>query len=1844
MKKCFGKCNGRYCMRLKVWKKPGFQINILFLLISIILLSAVSFSQVPTLDPAQTVNPATGEMGFSLPLGTVKGINGKDFPINLNYHAGIRKDEEASCVGLGFGVGPGAITRTTVYMPDENDGNEDSYKQINSDPSCEGPLWLKILQGIVMVITIAVAIVVTVVSCGSATVPAWVGVVQISATMLGIGSTVVSLVYHSGLDFHSGGDHIPQYNYYHAIHGKGGGFLKGYWQDLPDNYFLNTPYISGQIVWVGDHKNGHFVLKNSMGSAMKGKATIDIDYAIDKDTGEKIFKIRLIDGTLLIFDKTVKSRQYSSTAMYQESKGTECTSTFETFQKKETIDQWLLTKIIYPDYIDGSSPPDSDPSNSFNSNKGSWIYFDWDVTRTRSVVRLPRYFQSSENSITMTYSGSIHYYFKQPEALEDIEACRSPDISLDLEDPYLMGIRTPVQNAIFKYVDGRKDDLWFKESDIELYYYYSTIIDSDDEYNYPRYNSNISGETAKPINRKVLSSIEIRNNNNNTPVRTIQFQTSYNLRPNSFSAYTVDNSTPTNPLDKHLISIAGNPDAACLTLDAVAIMDANNALFNTTKFNYDQNKNYSGLHAPIGYFIRGDKKKIKRNYYLDDKDLWGYYCANRGTANDPNIEGDKARATDADAWSLRKVDFANGASIKWIYEPNCYDRANGEKLNAEGSIKYGGGIRVKEVIHNPGNTKPVVLSYFYTAQGSSCQFNELIGGSSGYCPVVPYNYLSSSDYRHNNRFRGGVYTPSKVAYEKVAIIKDYNSNENIAPYGYTIMEFTHAGDSDVQGYHPNGGSYGEIDSSCLRGLPRVVTTYNKDNKKISQTENEYHFIPQEVMQPDRIEDEIENMKMQNTVGWMRLVSKKENTSNVTNFNKYKYAVDMEDEQDKTSYEVDSISRTEIMSDDINLHDDRQKSSYCIGTISGAGNPLYEDQVLCNVNNRDYFLNIMIVSDFRKPLNTSETWNQRTFINTSISSYYTVDGYPEGYFDDIIGIELLDLDQNGNGPKNDLMIVFIQEYYSTRQVGCIIIKNIRLEGSKISYDGYSNDHLLPAYREGDFGSYEITSCAIGEFSSPKNNKPDLLFILSDPYNLLLDFPRTFIGYQDFDISSNTDKFYVTEMQDSFPGHIVNLIDNKKSGQIDLEVTGITQSEIGAAHVGVCRSSFRNISFDDNNYRLNIGAGPIKYPTPLNFNYNFNANGFGNGFIGLKYSKYPTNELNYTLFNHGIIIVYSVGPTTIEGDFDGQPNEIWTTTPNGKKLITKSIPAYLEYNGMKDAHILTPNCQTIVYEKTLNDKTPLSDSDVRSSQATTWSPHLGSSSWMVNYSFAWSDLKGSYTKYNFPSVENPPVDPSKTNPSWQLISTNKKFNNFSSILETKSAKGLYNTNIYRNDINLPIASIINARYDECGMFTCDYDMNEDDYFDKENGWSKAGATFDKDFKKGIFGPSVLVNGTFGPTKNIYGIDPYKDYVFSAYIYPKTTNPMRLTVEPHKNGSSSPSSSNSDELIEGLSVNKWQFVSKKITSKMLKEWGFDGTNDFLRIWVGNYPQDSKKAEFYLNDIRFYPDKASVITNYYYPVFQQIVGTIDNNNKPSHRITYDGFGRPLKWEKIDLKKFADDPGFFTTVKTRNYSDGQITISNPEPGKRYPLYASIDLRWNYSRETADLSMYFSNDGGLTWAKIASYSQKKSGENHLEFELPGDTEESKNCLIKIVDNTDNTVSSVSNVFEIVKNYLEIISPSENDVWWVTKKWTPNHVIKWISYGNISNVCIEYLDGAEWKIITSSTPNNGTYVWNTGEHKLQTGPNRLRISEAGTQKYGEISKPFMVNLNRQSFRRLLMLKR
>lgn len=65
-------------------------------------------------DATDMVNLATGDLSYVLPLMSVDG-----YPINLSYHAGITPDLDASWVGLGWYLNPGAINRSVAGTPDD---------------------------------------------------------------------------------------------------------------------------------------------------------------------------------------------------------------------------------------------------------------------------------------------------------------------------------------------------------------------------------------------------------------------------------------------------------------------------------------------------------------------------------------------------------------------------------------------------------------------------------------------------------------------------------------------------------------------------------------------------------------------------------------------------------------------------------------------------------------------------------------------------------------------------------------------------------------------------------------------------------------------------------------------------------------------------------------------------------------------------------------------------------------------------------------------------------------------------------------------------------------------------------------------------------------------------------------------------------------------------------------------------------------------------------------------------------------------------------------------------------------------------------------------------------------------------------------------------------------------------------------------------------------------------------------------------------------------------------------------------------------------------------------------
>ncbi|MBQ0734998.1 hypothetical protein [Aquimarina celericrescens] len=76
---------------------------------------AASFEPI---DATDMVNLLTGDFTYVLPLLNVPSPEG-GYPLALAYHAGIAMDQEASWVGLGWSLNPGAINRYVSGVPDD---------------------------------------------------------------------------------------------------------------------------------------------------------------------------------------------------------------------------------------------------------------------------------------------------------------------------------------------------------------------------------------------------------------------------------------------------------------------------------------------------------------------------------------------------------------------------------------------------------------------------------------------------------------------------------------------------------------------------------------------------------------------------------------------------------------------------------------------------------------------------------------------------------------------------------------------------------------------------------------------------------------------------------------------------------------------------------------------------------------------------------------------------------------------------------------------------------------------------------------------------------------------------------------------------------------------------------------------------------------------------------------------------------------------------------------------------------------------------------------------------------------------------------------------------------------------------------------------------------------------------------------------------------------------------------------------------------------------------------------------------------------------------------------------
>ena len=563
--------------------------------IILVIISSTIFSQ-PSLVPTQTINSATGSMQFSIPLVELTVSPNVSFPVTLNYSSGIHLHQEASPAGLGFAYEVGAITRKSTFIPDNNVGGD--FYHTYTEQDCDEAQWKTVLRGVLMVIGIVITLIISILSLGTGSVPAFL---VFASFFLGMGTDMVnSYLSYNSFNFKAGGSHSPTY-LYTQYDGKGF-FQGGIGNDLPDVYFVNTPFITGRLYWIGDSENGHFVFDQTRGSIKKERSTVEVNYDKAKDE----FEIILQDGTRLLFEEKSKSPLYLNPRSYENDDGDYCYIDVDIYQYESSTTQWHLTKVLYPDYVEIDA----------NNKKGSWVELKYKVVEEQFLSQMPKRLQSGKAASTLSNTFSSYSWFLNNTSytIEDI-----PPVRLCI----LENIETQFESCEFNYSYDRKDNLWIKWD----------------------YDLTTGPSNPQVYDMPVLKDISLKSKDIDGEVKgKFQFNTSYKLRPNSWHSFVHEY----NPFNSSKIGemepLDGNPLAACLTLESVDVIGRYGKKLPPIVFRY-LDTNPDGLHRHTDFV---------NNYSIaiEEKDLWGYYCPNTSNKNDYNAIGNKNKAQFGEAWSI----------------------------------------------------------------------------------------------------------------------------------------------------------------------------------------------------------------------------------------------------------------------------------------------------------------------------------------------------------------------------------------------------------------------------------------------------------------------------------------------------------------------------------------------------------------------------------------------------------------------------------------------------------------------------------------------------------------------------------------------------------------------------------------------------------------------------------------------------------------------------------------------------------------------------------------------------------------------------------------------------------------------------------------------------------------------------------------------------------------------------------------------------------------------------------------------------------------------------------------
>lgn len=180
-----------------------------------------------------------------------------------------------------------------------------------------------------------------------------------------------------------------------------------------------------------------------------------------------------------------------------------------------------------------------------------------------------------------------------------------------------------------------------------------------------------------------------------------------------------------------------------------------------------------------------------------------------------------------------------------------------------------------------------------------------------------------------------------------------------------------------------------------------------------------------------------------------------------------------------------------------------------------------------------------------------------------------------------------------------------------------------------------------------------------------------------------------------------------------------------------------------------------------------------------------------------------------------------------------------------------------------------------------------------------------------------------------------------------------------------------------------------------------------------------------------------------------------------------------------------------------------------------------------------------------------------------------------------------------------------------------EVIVTKPNGSDILPAGSTQAITWT-SSGIATVNIDFTSDNGNTWSRIVS--DIPSNGYYSWPQVPSTA--STNCKIKISDAADGFPSDQSNtVFTISPEpYVTVVYPNGGQIIQTNQSYD----IQWVSE-NIANIKIEYTtnNGANWNLITASTPSDGVYQWNNVP-SINSSLCRIRISDAADGQPFDIS--------------------